>query len=998
MQQHIKIAIVLLVFLFLGIQSASAQVHSHPLYEVETPEWYSFSSSWVYQAPNGEMLLGLSGETRVFDGGKWTIINDLAGLNVLSIGTHENELWIGLDNDFGILKPNSRDSWEFQSMTHLLPEGTGVQNQIIGVHSLGDILLLTTFRDIYIWDGSELKAYTGKQILDEVMEAEGKKNPYNNPLVNFTNVVQGELVQQIVPYGYVTYRDGAFRRETKYANHDWEMLFGFEEFGDSGLVAATLGGIFKRKGDSWEEVDIPMSEEDESDVFWGIEKISNSLLVLFSEEEAYLVDQNFNVLFNTSQVGGSNNAWIPYHVTKTGTIWMLREKSIVRIYPQLPAQKISLRKYTYSENGEAFAWHDSDLIVSDAFGSAKYSVQIGMDQLGLTKTNIFKEGNGSIIGVYQNEDVTLLPHQNEFLEYENDTLLTEIELEYNVQSFFMLAHSDDHFLTGVRGGLGVLRREAGSWEQQIIMEDPEYANLANVIPVEGSGNMYRGATEQGTIFEVAFDEATPSVRQVYNLKEELDIQQIQDICYLGDDFTVLTNRGVYQQNAGSKEWESFTKFQNEMDGYYMQNCTAENGDTYLYGENNSDTGIWKYEDGKVRRIPVQSGRLSAKLSISPSGELWLPEFADTKIVDVEEAFGWYHSTKTKLMSWVEYDSILVSSDINTLELPHDYLSFTIHGGFNNHFFQSENQFRLLINGSLSSGWQNNSTYSFANLPSGEYAIQIEGRNGLGQIHRTKVFDLEILPPWYLSTLALNMYVLGGLLFIGFVVHGYGQYRARQQEALDKIKLDEREKVRKKLAADFHDELGNRITRIGLHIKILQQGKGDKMEGILSKMESNTNSLYAETRDFIWQMDPRKDSLYDTYGWLKTFGDEFFEHSRIDFIAKPIQPEVRQVTLDMEARTNIVRIFKEAMNNAQKYSGASICTLSLSRNGANATIELKDNGKGMDLDAALTKGNGLNNMTDRAKESGGVLSISSKPGEGTNIRYSFIWNTEKMRST
>jgi signal transduction histidine kinase len=771
-------------------------------------------------------------------------------------------------------------------------------------------------------------------------------------------------------------------------------LIGLEEFGDSVLVATTTSGVFKRKGDTWEKIDIPTNEEGDDDIFWNMGKVSDSLLVLLSTADAYFVDKNFDVLFNTPDVGGADNSLIPFHVTQDGTVWMLTVEGIIRVYPQIQAQNINIPMFTYTKTGQPFAWQNSDLVVSDAFGSSKYSVQAYNNQFSLTETNIYKEGDGTIIGVYENEDATLMPHQNELIEYEGDDLISDIELEYSLQSFFRLNNHEDQFLTGIRGGLGFLKREAGIWKQQIIMEDPEFAKLAGVTAVKNATNLYRGATDKGTIFEVEFSQNGPKLHPGHNLRDELNIQQVQDICYLGDDFTVLTNRGMYKRNSDLDEWEPHTQFQNELDGFNMQICTPENGSTYLYGENNRGSGIWQYNDGALRRVPIQSDRIFSRITRSPSGELWIPESSSTKIVDIAKVFKWYDSTKTELFSWAEYDSILISSDVDRLELPHDYSSFTIHGGFNNHFFSSENQFRLAINGSNNSGWQENSTYSLANLPPGEYAIQLQGRNGLGQIHHSSVFDLRILPPWYLSTMALNMYVLGGLLFIGFLVHSYGQYRARKQQALDRIKSEEREKVRKKLAADFHDELGNRITRIGLHIKILQQGKQDKMEGILSKMESNTNSLYAETRDFIWQMDPRKDSLYDTYSWLKSFGEEFFEDSQIDFMVKPIQSETQQVTLDMEVRTNIVRIFKEAMNNTQKYSEANTCTLSIVINESDTTIEFKDNGKGMDVDSALTKGNGLNNMIERSKNMEGELSITANEEEGTSIRYSFILDEEK----
>jgi signal transduction histidine kinase len=76
-----------------------------------------------------------------------------------------------------------------------------------------------------------------------------------------------------------------------------------------------------------------------------------------------------------------------------------------------------------------------------------------------------------------------------------------------------------------------------------------------------------------------------------------------------------------------------------------------------------------------------------------------------------------------------------------------------------------------------------------------------------------------------------------------------------------------------------------------------------------------------------------------------------------------------------------------MNNASKYSQASIVRLSVGK--ANGTIELviEDNNLGFDL-GNCQKGLGLASMSERAELSGGSFAISSIRGKGTVIRSSW----------
>jgi signal transduction histidine kinase len=75
---------------------------------------------------------------------------------------------------------------------------------------------------------------------------------------------------------------------------------------------------------------------------------------------------------------------------------------------------------------------------------------------------------------------------------------------------------------------------------------------------------------------------------------------------------------------------------------------------------------------------------------------------------------------------------------------------------------------------------------------------------------------------------------------------------------------------------------------------------------------------------------------------------------------------------------------EALQNIQKYAGASHATIRMCEAADELSVEVVDDGGGFDV-VATPHGNGLTNMQDRLDALGGALTISSTPGHGTTLR-------------
>jgi signal transduction histidine kinase len=77
---------------------------------------------------------------------------------------------------------------------------------------------------------------------------------------------------------------------------------------------------------------------------------------------------------------------------------------------------------------------------------------------------------------------------------------------------------------------------------------------------------------------------------------------------------------------------------------------------------------------------------------------------------------------------------------------------------------------------------------------------------------------------------------------------------------------------------------------------------------------------------------------------------------------------------------------EALNNSLKHAQADKVTITIRSDNGNVDLEVRDDGRGFDTEAASNGGGmGLDNMAERAAKLGADLTIDSSAEQGTSIR-------------
>ncbi|HEY5692698.1 MAG TPA: triple tyrosine motif-containing protein, partial [Cyclobacteriaceae bacterium] len=272
--------------------------------------------------------------------------------------------------------------------------------------------------------------------------------------------------------------------------------------------------------------------------------------------------------------------------------------------------------------------------------------------------------------------------------------------------------------------------------------------------------------------------------------------------------------------------------------------------------------------------------------------------------------------------------------------------------------------------------------TYSNLPPGDYVFKVVATNNNGSWDQEPLsYPFTVKAPFYQTSL-FQLTVI--LLFFGLIILiFYLRVRKRINKIMEveRIRQQEHDSLRKEIARDFHDEMGNQLTRIINYVSLMKLSKNGNATQLYDKVEESAKYLYTGARDFIWSIDPGNDELSKLFLHIRDFGEKLFEEKGIMYRALNEVTKPVRIPYGFSREANLV--FKEAMTNAFNHSEAKNVLFTLKRVDDMYEMKLTDDGKGFNQ-KTLEKLNGLKNMRTRAERIEGILYIHSRRGGGTEI--------------
>ena len=173
-----------------------------------------------------------------------------------------------------------------------------------------------------------------------------------------------------------------------------------------------------------------------------------------------------------------------------------------------------------------------------------------------------------------------------------------------------------------------------------------------------------------------------------------------------------------------------------------------------------------------------------------------------------------------------------------------------------------------------SRWQTEPIVKFDNLPFGSYVFELQAKIGNQQLEQTSRFEFKIARPWYLSNMALVIYLLLFLLII-FITHkAYNRYYKKQ---LEHEQLENQQLIMEINNDKLNQEIENKNRELAIStMSIIKKNE------VLNKIKKELNSAQkkADNKKAIELIDS---SLNNTKDWK--FFKQAFNNADKDFLDK-----------------------------------------------------------------------------------------------------------------
>ncbi len=194
-----------------------------------------------------------------------------------------------------------------------------------------------------------------------------------------------------------------------------------------------------------------------------------------------------------------------------------------------------------------------------------------------------------------------------------------------------------------------------------------------------------------------------------------------------------------------------------------------------------------------------------------------------------------------------------------------------------------------------------------------------------------------------------------------------------------VELQEEE--RKRLSRELHDEIGQALSSILIHLKALQETTDfETINDRLNDLRFLTARTIEELRRLAMDLRPAALDNLGIIPALNWYIQQCVERTSLDI--QFFGPEKLE-RLSPETELVLYRVAQEGLTNAIRHGRAQQIVVSLERNQKNVRLTITDNGTGFNS-TGIDRGLGLVGIRERVELLHGALHLNTSPGAGTRL--------------
>jgi CheY-like chemotaxis protein len=191
-----------------------------------------------------------------------------------------------------------------------------------------------------------------------------------------------------------------------------------------------------------------------------------------------------------------------------------------------------------------------------------------------------------------------------------------------------------------------------------------------------------------------------------------------------------------------------------------------------------------------------------------------------------------------------------------------------------------------------------------------------------------------------------------------------------------------QRERRRLGQLLHDHLQQLLVAAKLRASLLDLSTDEKARETAAQVERILAECIAASRALAAELSP---PLLDDAGLgaaLEWLARQMRESHRLEVM---VEGDLSLNPGAADVRTLLFQSTREQLFNVVKHAGVRAAQVFLTRAGADrVAVEIRDAGRGFEVEASLAQGSGLRHIRQRLELLGGRMELESAPGRGTRV--------------
>ncbi|WP_353778957.1 LuxR C-terminal-related transcriptional regulator [Winogradskyella sp. 3972H.M.0a.05] len=770
------IVIILFGFKLIGLSAQELP----PIQNYSPQDYHGETQNWSLSQTNSKTIIAANNKGLLtFDGERWNLYKSPNESIIRSIKVIGDRIYAGMYRDFGYWTENEFGSLEYTSIASKLDIPLKEDEQFWKIIALQDWILFQSLDRIYIYN-------TKDQSFKIINSDTGITKMYEvNDKIYFQKTNQGlykiESGQDILVSNDTVLSDYRLINVFEVNN---DLLIQTQDYGffilkdnNFSVWNQTLDDILKDKS-VYNSIQLKNGN-------YALGTISHGLLVIDKDgAPLYSIDQN---------KGLGNNTILSLFEDSENNLWLGLDNGLSCINMNSP-----FRVYN-DDNGLIGSIYTSELYSNKLF--------IGTNQ-GLFCRNPEGDDKFQLVEGTQGQVWCLFKYDNKlFCGHDSGTFvidnlkarkISNIEGAWNIKP---IQNKPNQLIQGNYDGLYILEKINSNWALKHKIEGYDISSRFFEFTNPNSllvSHEYKGIISLKLNNELSKVENISTDENLKGLKSSL-LKYNEQIYYAFD-------KGIYKYNASENQFlrDSLLSRTINPSSFVSGKLISDQKNNRLWSFSNN--AINYTEPGNLSDIPkVKSIPLPYELVKSVSGyENILALDNNSYLIGTTSGYIVFDLNKLNNPSYHTSISSITNTKNRSIKTPNN-VSLSGSGLFSNEehnlefnysiqeydkFFIAEYQYQLLGIYDDWSDWSVESKQLFENLPYGDYTFNVRGRINNKTTENIASYNFKIERPWYMSNLAIAVYIIGFVLLIILTHNIYrGYYKKQQKQILEKGKRD-----------------------------------------------------------------------------------------------------------------------------------------------------------------------------------------------------------------